>query len=387
MKKYLSAVLALVFSVMFGQQTVAAQDAYSNDAAPANYDANLRPGSDAVAVLMGDLERVKIVSKAGGVYKTLREDREYEFRANAIFPYFDPAEFGEIVQLGYGVIDAYLPCYATKHGRAKDKVTGDGFNPSYSADIDALKVELEANQGKLAEISARLKRLPNRPDTFLPYDKNPAIWDDIAANRAEYLRCALGERQESDVKDSPWLRAHRDGIAKVLKQVNEYDPATMNSMGSGSEYALYAVSPRERAKWLKDKNALAFAEEIDKLLKPLADALAKKLPTYKPRTSIYSIRNAGEEALMMRVLTVPSRYTVFSIGLAHAAWQIDKGVLGIPQARYKNGLIYLRDKQADHPYCYATLVNVIQDYSGGGTYAASRAEIRLDELAACPAGR
>ena len=200
------------------------------------------------------------------------------------------------------------------------------------------------------------------------------------------LRCALNERQANDVKDSPWLRAHRDGIAKVLKQVNEYDPATMNSMGSGSEYALYAVSASARAKWLKDKNAIAFSEEVDKLLKPLAEALAKKLPTYLPRTGIYPIRNAGEEALMMCVLTTPSRYTVFKIGLAHSAWQIDKGVLGIPQARYKNGLIYLRDKQADHPYCYATLVNVIQDYSGGGTYASSRAEIRMDELAACPAG-
>lgn len=385
--KHLFTILTLAAALSIGQQNIAAQDIYSNDAAPAGYDANLRPGAYAIAVLMGDLERVKIVSKSGGVYKTLREDREYEFRSNAIYPDFDPAEFGEIVSYGYGVIDAYLPCYARKHGREQERVTGNGFNPSYTVDISSLKTDLEANQGKLAEISARVKRLANRPDTFLPYDKNPAIWDDIATNRAEYLRCALGERQESDVKDSPWLRAHRDGIAKVLKQVNDYDPATMNSMGSGSEYALYAVSPRERAKWLKDKNALAFAEEIDKLLKPLADALAKKLPTYKPRTSIYSVRNAGEEALMMRVLTVPSRYTVFSIGLAHSAWQIDKGVLGIPQARYKNGLIYLRDKQADHPYCYATYVNVIQDYAGGGTYASSRAEIRLDELAACPAGK
>lgn len=67
-------------------------------------------------------------------------------------------------------------------------------------------------------------------------------------------------------------------------------------------------------------------------------------------------------------------------------WRIDANSLGIPNARYKNGLIYLPDTNADHPYCYATRVNIIQDYAGGGRYAASRSKLVMDELVACPAG-
>jgi hypothetical protein len=123
------------------------------------------------------------------------------------------------------------------------------------------------------------------------------------------------------------------------------------------------------------------------MLAPLAAALAKKLPTYLPSLAAYKIHNPAEEALMKRTLTTPTRYKIFFSGLEQSAWLIDKNSLGIPTARYKHGLIYLRNTQADHPYCYATYVNVIQDYSGGGTYAASRARLVQDDLVGCPADK
>ncbi len=180
--------------------------------------------------------------------------------------------------------------------------------------------------------------------------------------------------------------SYRQDAAKALKAVNDYDPATKNSMRSDMDVALYAVSPKARNSWLKEKDALDFKDEMDKVLQPLAEALAKKLPTYFPKMGKYAVRNAGDEALMKRALENPSRYKIFKIGLAQSTWQTDKGVLGIPDARYKNGVIYARDTQADHPYCNAVYINVSQDYSGGGTYAASGSKIVLDELVGCPAG-
>lgn len=174
-------------------------------------------------------------------------------------------------------------------------------------------------------------------------------------------------------------------MKKALGAVKNYRAGSGGSMGS-SEYTFYAVSPKMRADWLKEKNALDFKDEIDKILKPLADALAEKLPTYFPNTKKYALRNAAEETLMKSVLLNPARQKIFDIGLAQSAWKIEKGTLGIPQARYKNGLIYRRDTQNDYPYCYATYVNVIQNYAGGGTYAASRSGIIREELVACPAG-
>ncbi len=386
-------ILTLVFFLLTapGSLTVAAQDddPYSNENAPANYDANLKAGGKAVGVMGSSLETVKIISKTGGVYKATLDDgtdNEYLFRANAVYPYFDIQAFGKIKYGNEDLIAPYLECYAKKRGLDFEKLKGDAFRLPYSVNVKAMKEELQNGQAQLAQIETQLKNLAARPDTFLPYQENPAVWADIAANRAEYLPCALGDRQTDDIKNSPWLMSYRDDIAKTLKAVNDYEPATKTSMGSGSDVALYAVSQNARSEWLKGANALAFKDEIDKLLAPLADALAKKLPTYLPDMSEYPVHNAAEEAMLKRVLTNPARYKIFKSGLMQSAWQIDKNVLGIPNARYKNGLIYLRDTNADHPYCYETYVNIIQDYAGGGTYAASRASFIRDILVGCPAG-
>ena len=388
MKRIFILTIALLIFGAVGTQ--AQDDVKENANAPANYDANLRAGARAVAASFGGLETVTVVSKSGNIYRAKLDDGTdniYLFRANAVYPYFDVQAFGQIVEGKEDLITPYLECSAKKRGADAEKLKGDGFRPPYFADQNAMKTELQNGQATLAQLEASLKVLAAHPDTFLAYQNNPAVWYDIAVNRAEYLPCALGDRRTEDIKDSPWLRAHRDGVKKVLSAVENYRAGSGDSMMSSSEYAFYAVSPKMRADWLKEKNALDFKDEIDKLLKPLADALAAKLPSYFPSTDKYAVRNAAEEALMKQVLPNAAQNKIFKIGLAQTTWQIDKGTLGIPQARYKNGLIYRRSTQTDHPYCYATYVNVVQNYAGGGTYAASRSEIIREELVACPAGK
>lgn len=387
MKKQL--ILAFIFVLSFYSAIVLGQDdIYSNEEAPANYDANLRQGDKAVGASNGDLETLNILSKSNGVYKATMSgrDNEYYYRANSVYPYFDIQQFGRIIEGKNDLITPYLECYAKKRNLDFEKVTGNAFHtPDYS-NVSEMKDALQKNQAQLAQLQTQLNTLAARPDTFLAFEKNPAVWYEIAAKRAEYLPCVLGEKEAADVRDSPWLRAHRDGIKKVLDAIERYRAGSGDSMMSSSEYAFYAVSPKMRADWLKEKNALNFSDAVDQMLKPLATALTEKLPTYLPSTEKYAVRNQAEEALLKRVLPNPTRQKIFKIGLAQTTWQIDKGSFGIPQARYKNGLIYRRDLQADHPYCYATYVNVIQNYAGGGTYAASRSEIIREELVACPAG-
>ncbi len=384
-------ILTFAFSIIiaFGSITVSAQDAESNPNAPQTYDANLKTGDLAVAVTSGVyLETVRIVSKSSNVYKVIDQDdgETLYFQANAVYPFFDVPQFGKIIDQGKNYISPYLECYAQKHNLDFDKVKGNSYSKPYFANVQLMEKQLQEELPNLAETENLLKTLAARPDTFAPFVSNPAVWVEIASKRAEYFQCAVGERETRDIKDSPWLSIHKQDIAKTLKRVNDYDPATKISMGSDTEYALYAVSLKKRDEWLRGANALVFKEPLDIALKPLAEALAKKLPTYFPKMEKYSVRNAGEEALMKRALENPARYKIFKVGLMQSAWQIDQGVLGIPNARYKNGLIYLRDTEADHPYCYATYVNVIQDYAGGGRYAASRSKLVLDELVGCPAG-
>lgn len=194
--------------------------------------------------------------------------------------------------------------------------------------------------------------------------------------------------EELDARLSLFL----DELAKAKKDVDKYnsnDYLYLVNSTSG-EWMWRAVSPKERAefeeKW-KSVMTPGAKKRFDEGFAALAVSAAAKLPTYKASINKFTVHNAAEERMMKGVLTKIADYKIFSSGLEQAAWLIDKNDYGLPTARYKHGVIYLRDTKSDHPYCYATYVNIKQDYSGGGTYGASYARFIEDEMVGCPAGK
>ncbi len=186
------------------------------------------------------------------------------------------------------------------------------------------------------------------------------------------------------------LKFFLEEIEKVQKSVDEYTQEDKLYLVSSaeSEWLMRAISQKERAEWTKKwltkpNEQKIFADAFDRL----STSAAKKLPTYKGSLHEYKIRNAAEEKLMRTVLTRIANYKIYSTGLMQANWLIDKDDYGLPRARYKHGAFWIRDITDDHPYCYLTYVNVIQDYAGGGTYAASSARFIRDELIACAAAK
>lgn len=381
--------IALIFTVAARAQE---DEVKINPNAPADYDANLKPGETAVAIWSGSPETVKIVSKSGGVYKVKEQSSPNQnvlyIKANSIYPYFDWPQLMSLVNEYRSAIEPYVESYVAKHNLSKEAIKGNGFqfNIGHSNAAD-LKRNLERGLGRLAELEGRMPEVKAFPQTFSEYRYNPALVKEIATNRNEYFQLVVAGKKSMRAEESVWLMAHRDDITKALKSVNDYDPATKISMNSDMAVALYAVSPQKRAQWLKEKNAVEFKADVDKLLEPLAAALAKKLPIYLPKMDKYPFGTAADFAMLKRALPNPARYKIFKTGLMQNVWQIDKNSIGIPNARYKNGLIYLRDTQSDHPYCFATYVNIVQDYAGGGTYASSRSALVMEELVGCPVGK
>ncbi len=189
---------------------------------------------------------------------------------------------------------------------------------------------------------------------------------------------------------SGWLDIHLGKIAERQKEVDEFTPERGWFTGNFTyDHLLFAVSPSEREKWLKDAKALDLKDcpNLVVAFDKLAASTAKKLPLYVPNPQAYKIHNAAEEKMMKTILTDQARYKIYKIGLNQASWLISKNDFGLPTARYKHGMIYLRDTLSDHPYCYMTYVNILQDYSGGGTYGASYPLFIKDVLAGCPAGK
>ena len=370
-------------------------DAQTNPNAPADYNANLNVGDQAVAVdRFRDVKVVRIAGKSGAAYKVAElksPDSVQWYSANSVYPYFNYQAFTEIMYDYKHFVTPYLPCYGKKHNLEEKQVTEEGYNAfgarHFSNAQDAQKT-LQAEQPKLAELDSQLKSKLGgaAPNTFLEYLSNPAIVSEIVSQRAEYLKCAVGVEDE---KPDFRLPVFLSDIRKAQGEAERYAPGEylyLVSAGDASDELLRAVSRRAREEWaqqwLKDPASRAeFDAEWDKL----AAIAAKKIPTYKPSAASYRFRDPVGEKLLMGALKNPSTLKIFRIGTDTAGWEIQKDSDNLPSYRYKTMKVYFRDPNDDHPYCRVVSARIKQDYAGGGRYNSEiyRSSVS-DEIFGCP---
>ncbi len=374
----------------------AQEDAITNPNAPADYNANLNVGDQAIAVdRFRDVDMVRIVAKAGAAYKVAKlsspNDTQW-YSANSVYPYFDNRAFTEIMYNYKHFVTPYLPCYGKKHNLDSDKVTVEGYNAFGARHFDDAKDAqrtLQAEQPKLAELDSLLKNKLGgvEPNTFLEYLSNPAIVAEIASQRAEYLKCAVGVEDE---KPDFRLPVFLDDLKKAQSEAERYAPGEylyLVSAGASSEALLRAVSPRAREEWAKQwlKTPAARAE-FDAEWDKLATIAARKIPGYKPSPAGFQFRFPVGEKLLMNSFKNTSTLKIFRIGTDTAGWNIQKDNSGLlPSYRYKTVRVYLRDPSDDHPYCRVVSARVKQDYAGGGTFNAETYRSSVsEELVGCP---
>ncbi|MDT7778629.1 MAG: hypothetical protein QOC99_1141 [Acidobacteriota bacterium] len=380
-----------------GENSAGAQeDALTNPNAPADYNANLNVGDQAVAVdRFRDVDVVRIVGKSGAAYKVAKltspNDAQW-YSANSVYPYFDYRAFTEIMFDYKHYVTPYLPCYGKKHNLASDKVTVEGYNAFGARHFDNgqnAQRTLQAEQPKLAELDGLLKSKLGgvAPNTFLEYLSNPAIVAEIVSQRAEYLKCAVGVEDE---KPDFRLAVFLSDIKKAQDEAARYTPADflyLVSAGDASDELLRAVSRRAREEWAQQwlKNPASRAE-FDAEWDKLAAIAAKKIPTYKPSAASYRFRDPVGERLLMGALKNPATLKIFRIGTDTAGWNIEKGNNDIlPSYRYKTMKVYFRDPNDDHPYCRVVSARIKQDYAGGGRYNSEvyRSSVS-EEIFGCP---
>jgi hypothetical protein len=380
-----------------GENTTGApEDVQTNPNAPTDYNANLNVGDQAIAVdRFRDVETVRIIAKSGAAYKVAKlnspNDTQW-YSANSVYPYFDNRAFTETMYNYKSYVTPYLPCYGKKHNLDSDKVTVEGYNAFGARHFDNAQDAqrtLQAEQPKLAELDGLLKSKLGgvAPNTFLEYLSNPAIVAEIVAQRAEYLKCAVGVEDE---KPDFRLPVFLSDIKKAQGEAERYTPGEylyLVSAGDSSDELLRAVSRRAREEWaqqwLKDPASRAeFDAEWDKL----AAIAAKKIPTYKPSAASFRFRDPAGERLLMGALKNPSTLKIFRIGTDTAGWEIQKDNDNLlPSYRYKTVRVYLRDPNDDHPYCRVISARIKQDYAGGGRYNSEvyRSSVS-EEIFGCP---
>jgi hypothetical protein len=147
-------------------------------------------------------------------------------------------------------------------------------------------------------------------------------------------------------------------------------------------YLKAALSPSRRSEWFKNLGDLA--DCVTPALDNLAGVARKTLPLYQ--APAYNIHNPAEERLLLAAVKDIGEAKVFKTGMLSASWRIAKDDYNFPTSRYKYGMIWARYPNRDDGFCRLIFVNIVQDYSGGGTYGDSYGNFIKSEYAGCPAG-
>lgn len=185
-----------------------------------------------------------------------------------------------------------------------------------------------------------------------------------------------------------WIDYQIEQIAKYKGQLESWNPATQYfpKPSSSDEYIGLALSKKERADWLRDKKMQPDAK-LEAALEDLKGLLHKRLPEYTINPKSFTNRNPAEEKLLLAQMNDIPGMKVYKIGFNQPTWIIEKNEWGIPKARYKHGLIYGRNPASEDPFCRVWYLNVVQEYSGAGTYGPTQARYIEREFIACPAGQ
>jgi hypothetical protein len=202
--------------------------------------------------------------------------------------------------------------------------------------------------------------------------------------------------QHSDISPKPpkacggaAFSIHYGDAYKTLREAEEYKPGLRDYYvrelsDRRNEYLLAGISPKQRTEWLTSHR---IAEKDYPCFVPLFDELSaaakRTLPKYRPRG--YTHHESGEDNLISAAVKeqIPDA-EVLGVGVKSPSWDIEKLNNGIPSLRYKYGMAWVKSATFDDGYCRIVYVNVVQDYSGGGSYGDSKGSYISMEPAGCP---
>ena len=170
-------------------------------------------------------------------------------------------------------------------------------------------------------------------------------------------------------------KQRRQGVRPVCEAI------TCRSSMTGESLFEAALSPSS------GRNGWRVPEDFVKCLEPAspdgrrrpknaAAIQAREVTRWEPR----------KEALLSAIDDI-AQAKVLKVGIEEANWLIDKNSFGLPTARYKHGVIWAQYPNRDDGFCRILLVNIKQDYAGGGTYGASYGYFVSRAFAGCPAGK
>lgn len=238
-----------------------------------------------------------------------------------------------------------------------------------------------------AQITIDLPKLPKLPKTKSAQPVTDKVTTE-AGNQTHSTETRTGPNSGNCTGDVV-MDIYLKDIASTKTEAEEYRPGLRAYYVSDfndreNKYLKASLSPSRRSSLMKNWPA-NFVQCITPALDDLARAAKKTLPSYTPVG--YTLGTPAEIKVLKSGVTDLAQAVVFKAGISSATWNISKNSLGIPNNRYKHGLIWAKYSTTDDGFCRIIYVNLVQEYAGGGTYGESRGNFVKSEYSGCPPGK
>lgn len=392
--KKISFILFLIKANFAFTQTL--ENPLYNPRAETNFNENLSVNDLAIAVDNSlSLQTVKIFQKKDGLYQVGSKDiTEWEiknkpnslkwYKSNSVYKYYDVYMFNNRLNKYKTTLESFFLCFCEKYKIKLEIVSGKKDNPIYY-----IKDKLEYNKLKteLNELFDILqKEFPVTPNTYLPYDKNPLIWWNIAKEKSEHLEC-LSKVENPNI--TKVIDFYLKEIASAKKSAETFNGGNSDLYNNSSYDWMYrAVSKKARTEYIETQkgwnNSAESVIKINKALDDLSLICKDKIYKLKVADELFQYHDMAIEQLMKSYLKNPSTLKIYKQGLSDSDWIIIKNELGIPLNRYKRGTMWALNTADDHGLCKALFFVIKQNYSGGGSYGKSFISQYNEELRGCP---
>ncbi len=193
---------------------------------------------------------------------------------------------------------------------------------------------------------------------------------------AQEIHSAISSHPPSGCGNAFWSEHYEDAY-KTLREAEEYKPGervyyVRELSDRRNEYLLAGISPSFRKDWLISHRTPQKDEHcIVPLFDEIGAAAKHTLPTFHPAG--YKFHESSDESLIKDAVKerLPDA-EILETGVKQGSWDIEKLSNGIPKERYKYGMAWVKSAKFDDGYCRIVHVNIIQDYSGAGTYGDSK---------------
>ncbi len=244
-----------------------------------------------------------------------------------------------------------------------------------------------------AQITVTLPRIPkitrDKPKADQPAQQTQQTAGTV--QKGQQTQEESPAAQTRDCSSDPVMSVFLKDIEDTRKQAEEFRPGLrdyyVSTRSDGqNKYLESALSKTMRDRWFSEwkENAYQLRDCLSPALDNLAAVARKTLPGYTGPAG-YTLGTPAEKRLILSAVTDISNAKVIKVGIKQPSWLIEKDGYNLPISRYRHGVIYAQYPNDVVGYCWIFWVNLVQDYSGGGTYGASYGRFISRAVAGCPA--